>query len=540
MLSDWFIASNHAATNAAASHHVVGGMMGGRTYVSSPGLNSSQSDCGMGGVPAHGSWSWHGHGGLSTSPVPSGLYEPDQSLSLVEAMGSGMNEVSSGNVMLSGCGVEANGSTEGFDTCFPFTLDVHDHSGFSVSFKPDLSQFHTTANFTAPPLDMAALVNAADKMFMDASAMVSPTESVATSSTASDHEEDLAVVENSLRKRSLVSMMNMDEETFPDVFVAHLSAAALQKKPFVDDFATPTAGTSCVGFPLVSALHSPLGSCRSSATCSPFPSDEDADDESCVSHRMPHLVCPSKGVSFSPSKKSFKKSFSLDSVTDLVADAAVSKKKRKIMSPAMASTPVSSMTPTFPVCLSSSAVDDLSKGTAELEAGIVPLTAEAAPSGIALAEGLDADGSRKDEYTLVDLATKLQLNCRFRDCRRSLLENPKLTAQQLEVIGSMAESAPLVNYNSTNATRKMSLERFCRLVMVLVFHFGVRDGRLPSFWKRMDHELLRKIMMDHDPTMYRQWHPEVGVVAHALVKQQQLSILDAINKAQADALPRLG
>eukprot|EP00762_Andalucia_godoyi_P002246 ANDGO_07530.mRNA.1 hypothetical protein len=93
----------------------------------------------------------------------------------------------------------------------------------------------------------------------------------------------------------------------------------------------------------------------------------------------------------------------------------------------------------------------------------------------------------RNEFTLLELAQQLNMNCRFRDCRRSLLENAKMTSDQMSVIRSRPEFQSLVLQSST---RRMSLARFCRLVLVLVFHFAVRDGRLPGFWKRMNHSLL--------------------------------------------------
>jgi hypothetical protein len=80
-----------------------------------------------------------------------------------------------------------------------------------------------------------------------------------------------------------------------------------------------------------------------------------------------------------------------------------------------------------------------------------------------------------------------------------LLENSKLSHEQLQIIHDRKEFRALVTQSSS---RRMSLARFSRLVLVLVFHFAVRDGRLPSFWRRMDHNLLvhairRDMIMRH-------------------------------------------
>lgn len=351
---------------------------------------------------------------------------------------------------------------------------------------------------------------------------------------------DIDQLESALRKRSLASLMSLDELealAFDDDETSAL-ASRFHNPPTSSSDDDDSAETPRFFQPASSVSN------LSTAYGSPAESDSDSSHQSPV-RRQPSAalvldfaaaaiaVPQSPSTGSSPTCKKLPKR-GKDCIKKAVASAVAAAAVTLASATVQPSAQPLSTEGDEDDSLSPAALADRTKKRRKA-ASPEPADSETDPTAAVMpSDTATLVASKKEEFTLVDLATKLQLNCRFRDCRRSLLENQKMTPEQLEVIASSVESAALVNYTSTNATRKMSLERFCKLVLVMVFHFGVRDGRLPSFWKRMDHHLLRSVLMDSDAETFQTWHPDVGMAAHALMQKQSLSVAQAIARSQAD------
>lgn len=102
---------------------------------------------------------------------------------------------------------------------------------------------------------------------------------------------------------------------------------------------------------------------------------------------------------------------------------------------------------------------------------------------------------------------------RYRDIRRALFE--KLPTEQLEYI----QKDPLHSLLKQRLPHKLSLVAFCKRIMLLVFHFIVRDGREPKFWrkKEMRQDLVKKILQECDPVFCKQVNSKVAVLLHSYI-----------------------
>lgn len=104
------------------------------------------------------------------------------------------------------------------------------------------------------------------------------------------------------------------------------------------------------------------------------------------------------------------------------------------------------------------------------------------------------ENNREKAVPLRQLAFELALtndpkkNWRFRDFKRSLFE--RLKQDHATFIETNPEHSLLVQ----RLPHKMSMSAFARRLLLLVFHFIIRDGRSPRFWLKADQDKVREVL----------------------------------------------
>jgi hypothetical protein len=125
----------------------------------------------------------------------------------------------------------------------------------------------------------------------------------------------------------------------------------------------------------------------------------------------------------------------------------------------------------------------------------------------------------------IGLCKKESNNWRYRDLKRSLFES--LSEEQSEFIDSHAEHALL----KTRIQHKMSLTDFVTRIMLLVFHFILRDGREPKFWRKktVKKDLIEQTLLESDEELYQQICRKSAVIIRSYIVSG-MSINDAVKR----------
>jgi hypothetical protein len=118
---------------------------------------------------------------------------------------------------------------------------------------------------------------------------------------------------------------------------------------------------------------------------------------------------------------------------------------------------------------------------------------------------------------------------RYRDIKRALFE--KSSKDQLALVDSDSNQALL----RQRLPHKLSLAQFCKRLMLLVYHFIIRDGREPKFWRKktVRQDLVKKILQECEPEFYKKVNIKVAVLLHSYVSAG-LTISDAMERIEKE------
>ncbi|EFC45306.1 hypothetical protein NAEGRDRAFT_57796 [Naegleria gruberi] len=96
------------------------------------------------------------------------------------------------------------------------------------------------------------------------------------------------------------------------------------------------------------------------------------------------------------------------------------------------------------------------------------------------------------------LTKDIQKSWRYRDIRRALFE--RMIDEHIEFVDNQLEHSLL----RERLPHKLTYSNFCKRVMLLVFHFVVRDGKEPKFFRRplVQRDYIEKLLKDNDPHFY--------------------------------------
>jgi hypothetical protein len=100
---------------------------------------------------------------------------------------------------------------------------------------------------------------------------------------------------------------------------------------------------------------------------------------------------------------------------------------------------------------------------------------------------------------------------RYRDIKRSLFD--KAPKEQINFIESIDDHTLL----KQRLPHKLSLCAFAKRIMLLVFHFIVRDGREPKFWRKgsVNKQLMEKILKEHESEFFEHINIKAAFQAHS-------------------------
>lgn len=118
------------------------------------------------------------------------------------------------------------------------------------------------------------------------------------------------------------------------------------------------------------------------------------------------------------------------------------------------------------------------------------------------------------------LAYKLGLNkdphkpWRYRDFKRALFE--KLSKAHETFI----ESSPYHQLLKERLPHKLSMSSFCKRIMLLIFHFIIRDGKEPKFWTRKEvkQSLIENVLECYEADFYRHVNRNIAFRTRALLQ----------------------
>lgn len=136
--------------------------------------------------------------------------------------------------------------------------------------------------------------------------------------------------------------------------------------------------------------------------------------------------------------------------------------------------------------------------------------------------------SDDDSFPQSRLAELYGLPGRFRDYKRSLFDNHKMKQPQLEFMDLDTEHREL----TLRLPHRITAGQFAFRIVLMGFHFALRDGRLPSFWRKLAHETLFSCLGDD---IRIRFDPSVGVRAHSYI-QAGMSIAAAVAQAQSEVI----
>lgn len=117
---------------------------------------------------------------------------------------------------------------------------------------------------------------------------------------------------------------------------------------------------------------------------------------------------------------------------------------------------------------------------------------------------------------------------RYRDIKRSLFE--KTTPQQASFIDKNLEHSLL----KQRLPHKLSMCSFAKRIMLLVYHFILRDGREPKFWRRgsVRADLVEKILKETDADFYTKINKQAAIEVHTYTASG-MTIEQAVKQQQA-------
>ncbi|KAL9643231.1 hypothetical protein ABK040_014688 [Willaertia magna] len=131
-------------------------------------------------------------------------------------------------------------------------------------------------------------------------------------------------------------------------------------------------------------------------------------------------------------------------------------------------------------------------------------------------EGLEEDSNEqllpiRTLAYIIGLSKDEDKSWRYRDVRRSLFE--KLTKEHFSYIEQNAQHAIL----KQRLPHKLTLVSFCKRIMLLVFHFIIRDGRDPKFFIRphVKKDLIESTLRNEAPEFFRKINRDIAMKIHA-------------------------
>jgi hypothetical protein len=104
---------------------------------------------------------------------------------------------------------------------------------------------------------------------------------------------------------------------------------------------------------------------------------------------------------------------------------------------------------------------------------------------------------------------------RYRDIKRSLFE--KMTPEQERFIDGNPEHCVIKD----RLPHKLSMVSFAKRIMLMVFHFILRDGREPKFWKKqtVNHDILEQVLTKNEPQFYQRINRKVAFLTYQIFQQ---------------------
>jgi hypothetical protein len=133
------------------------------------------------------------------------------------------------------------------------------------------------------------------------------------------------------------------------------------------------------------------------------------------------------------------------------------------------------------------------------------------------------------------LHTNPNKSWRYRDIKRLLFDN--ISSDQEEFIKNDPYHKILVQ----RLPNKLSMEHFCRRLLLLAFHFILRDGRKPKFWKKDStrKDIIERVLKETGGDFLIKVSPKIAVHAHVLVTEG-MTIPEAIKVAEEASFKRDG
>jgi hypothetical protein len=116
-------------------------------------------------------------------------------------------------------------------------------------------------------------------------------------------------------------------------------------------------------------------------------------------------------------------------------------------------------------------------------------------------------------------------NWRYRDVKRSLFD--KLSTDQQQYIESNMEHAVLTQ----RLPNKLTMSGFAKRISLLAFHFTLRDGKEPRWYKNVNVDIMNTSMTENEPALFASLDLNIASRAHDLIEKGS-TIVDALQRAQ--------
>jgi hypothetical protein len=106
-----------------------------------------------------------------------------------------------------------------------------------------------------------------------------------------------------------------------------------------------------------------------------------------------------------------------------------------------------------------------------------------------------------------------QKGWRYRDIKRLLFDN--LPKDQHDFIKKNNKHKLLIQ----RLPNRLTMEQFCKRIALLVYHFVLRDGREPKFFRRdlTRRDMLERVLKQTSPAFWETTCTKVAMIAHALI-----------------------
>jgi hypothetical protein len=116
---------------------------------------------------------------------------------------------------------------------------------------------------------------------------------------------------------------------------------------------------------------------------------------------------------------------------------------------------------------------------------------------------------------------------RYRDIKRLLFDN--LNEEHLEFIRQYPEHNILIQ----RLPNRLTMEHFCKRILLLAFHFILKDGCKPKFWQKekVRKDLIERVLKVTCPDFLEKVNPKVAVHANLLVSEG-MKVEAAVRKAE--------